>query len=54
MYENYLLEAKTIIKDQNDVDILALCLITGFPLWSNDKHFENIKEITLMKTKDFV
>ena len=34
-----------------DVDILALALETGAPLWSNDSDFEEVVRITLYKTK---
>ena len=34
------------------VDILALTLETEVPLCSNDSDFENIDEITLLKTED--
>ena len=34
------------------MDILALTLETGVPLWSNDTDFEKIDEITLFKTED--
>lgn len=54
VYENFLPEAKSLIKDKKDVDILALAIANGLPLWSQDKHFENIQRIKLIKTKDFV
>lgn len=53
-HETFLPLAKEIIKDPLDVEILALALATKHPLWSNDKHFEKINEIHLIKTKDFV
>ena len=34
------------------MDILALTLVTGAPLWSNDADFDKIDEITLFKTED--
>ena len=42
------------IGDRNpcDVDILAMTLETGVPLWSNDSDFEKIDEIALLKTED--
>jgi predicted nucleic acid-binding protein len=47
--------AKQIIehKDKKDIDILALAIQTATPIWSEDKHFEEINEISLLKTKDF-
>ena len=53
-YREKINEAKLLTKDKKDVDILALTLATGCLLWSNDKHFDGIKEIKLIKTKDFV
>ncbi len=53
-YQESLVPAKLLIRDQNDVDILALALSRKIPLWSEDKDFEGIKEIKLIKTKDFV
>lgn len=41
-------------RDIKDVDILALTLEINAPLWSQDKDFEGIKEITLLKTHDLL
>ena len=53
-YEPSLSTAQNLIGDRDpfDVDILALALETGAPLWSNDSDFEEIVKITLYKTKD--
>lgn len=53
-YETYLPPAHLLIGDRDpfDVDILALTLKTGVPLWSNDSDFEQIDKITLLKTED--
>jgi len=55
-YETSLSTAKLLIGDRDpfDVDILALALETGGPLWSNDNDFEKIDEITLFKTEDVI
>ena len=55
-YETSLSTAQLLIgeRDPFDVDILALTLKTGVPLWSNDSDFEKIDEITLFKTEDIV
>ena len=52
-YETSLSTAQLLIGDRDpfDVDILALTLETGVPLWSNDTDFEKIDEITLFKTE---
>jgi hypothetical protein len=36
------------------VDILALTLETGVPLWSNDADFEKIDKIILFNTEDIM
>lgn len=55
-YERSLSKAQNLIgnRDPFDVDILALTLETGAPLWSNDSHFEEIDKITLLKIKDII
>lgn len=53
-YREAVQKAKLLVKDPCDVDILALAISKNCPLWSEDKHFERIKEIVLLKTKDFV
>jgi len=55
-YETSLSTAAHFIGDRDpfDVDILALTLKTGAPLWSNDSDFEKIDKITLLKTKDII
>ena len=55
-YERSLSKAQNLIgnRDPFDVDILALTLETGAPLWSNDSDFEEIDKITLLKTKDVI
>ena len=53
-YESSLSRAQLLIgvRDPFDVDILALTMETGAPLWSNDNDFEKINGITLFKTED--
>ena len=55
-YETCLSAAQDLIGDRDpfDVDILALTLETGAPLWSNDSDFEEIDRITLFKTEDII
>ncbi|MBS3127267.1 PIN domain nuclease [Candidatus Woesearchaeota archaeon] len=53
-YEDFRKKAQDLIADPKDVDILALALKLKCPVWSEDKVFEQIKEIKLLKTKDFV
>lgn len=40
--------------DKKDVDILALVLKLRALLWSEDRDFERVEEITLLKTKDII
>lgn len=42
VYQNQMAEARRRIgkRDPNDVDLLALVLALGYPLWSNDRDFE--------------
>ena len=55
-YESSLSTAQLLIGDRDpcDVDILALTLEIGVPLWSNDADFEKIDEIILFKTEDIM
>ncbi len=55
-YSKFISKAKELIEkiDPKNVDILALTLATGYRLWSNDAHFEGIKEIQLLKTGDLI
>ena len=55
-YESSLSTAQLLIGDRDpcDVDILALALEIGVPLWSNDADFEKIDEIILFKTEDIM
>jgi len=55
-YETFLPTAQLLIGDRDtfDVDILALTLKKGVPLWSNDSDFEQVDKITLLKTEDVI
>jgi predicted nucleic acid-binding protein len=55
-YSHTIEQAKILIssRDITDVDILALTLAVNSPLWSNDKDFEGIEEIELLKTEDML
>ena len=48
-YRRVLVEARLRIahRDPDDVDVLALCLYVGLPLWSNDRDFEDANVVTL-------
>ena len=55
-YLDKILEADNLIGkiDKKDIRILALSLKTNKTLWSEDKHFEKVSDIILLKTKDFL
>ena len=55
-YKNNIQKAEELIGpiDEKDVDILALTLSKKSPLWSEDKDFELVQGITLLKTKDLL
>jgi predicted nucleic acid-binding protein len=56
VYRGCLGDAEKLIGkiDEKDVDVLALALHFNAPLWSEDRHFEHIKGLTLLKTKDLL
>jgi len=55
-YAEQLTKAHTLIaiRDAKDVDILALALATGAPLWSQDRDFEHIEEIIWVTTEEMM
>ncbi len=53
-YKAFLSTASSLIKDQKDIDILALALAKNCPLWSEDKGFDSVTAVKIIKTKDFV
>ncbi len=55
-YEDKLADAEKLIghRDPKDIDLLALALKTDNPIWSDDKDFEGIAPITLLKTKQLL
>ncbi len=54
-YSDNINEATNLIGkiDKKDIKILALSLKTNRNIWSEDKHFEKVAGIILLKTKDF-
>lgn len=55
-YRDEIAKAEDIIGkiDKKDSDILALSLKENCPLWSEDRHFRDKKEINLVRTKDLL
>ena len=53
-YEEFLKTAKASISDPDDVDFLALALLTNSAIWSNDKHFKEQSLIPVFTTKELI
>ena len=55
-YSSQIIRADEIIgkMDKKDVDILALSFKENCPIWSEDKHFRDKEEITLLRTKNLI
>lgn len=53
-FEDYLEEAKGLIKDIKDVQFIALALSKKIGIWSDDKHFQKQNKIRIFKTKDLM
>lgn len=55
-YEHQIQRATKLIglRDPLDIPLLALALAGNFPIWSDDRDFEDIAEIRLFKTVDLV
>ncbi|MEA1993950.1 MAG: PIN domain-containing protein [Euryarchaeota archaeon] len=55
-YTDKLKKAEELIGfiDKKDVNILSLALMLHAPLWSEDRDFEKVEGITLLKTKDLI
>ena len=49
-------EAKKMIGkyDTKDIDVLALALFLKCPLWSEDKHFQKVEGVIVVRTKDLI
>jgi predicted nucleic acid-binding protein len=56
MYDSHVAEAISLIsqRDPKDVQILALTLTLGFPLWTEDNDFDGIEVISVRRTADLV
>jgi predicted nucleic acid-binding protein len=55
-YENHISQAEKLIggRDPKDVPILALTLQLGYPIWTEDRDFFDLPEITLYRTADLL
>lgn len=56
VYRSQIPLAKKLItrRDPRDVDILALTLRLGFPLWTHDRDFEGIAQIRTVTTAELL
>lgn len=55
-YKGEIPDAEKLIgaRDPKDVDILALTLAMHAPLWTEDKDFDGISGISVIRTKDLI
>lgn len=53
-YEDFLEEAKDLISDTDDIDFLALALLTNSAIWSNDPHFKEQLLVPVFTTEDLL
>jgi predicted nucleic acid-binding protein len=52
--KNYLIYARKVSPDINDVDYIALALQTGYPIWSNDKELKKQQIIKIYNTTELL
>ena len=53
-YDEFLKTAKASISDPDDVDFLALALLTNSSIWSNDLHLKEQSLVPVVTTSDLV
>jgi len=55
-YHSFLLEAHRLIgpRDPEDADLLALALQTKFPVWTEDRDFDSIPGVEVLRTFELV
>ena len=53
-YEEFLETAKASISDPDDVDFLALALLTNSAIWSNDPHLKQQSLVSVYDTGDLL
>lgn len=56
LYRPRMEDAFEIMKeiDEKDAPFLASAMQLGYPIWSNDKHFQRHKEVRVYTTKDIL
>lgn len=53
-YASKLKQALSFSPDENDIDFLALALLLGLPLWSNDAKLKKQQRITILTTMELL
>jgi len=53
-YRTFLPAAKRISPDPDDIDLFALALKFGCPIWSNEKAFKNQSEVRVYATAELL
>ncbi len=53
-YKEYLEESAKLISDPDDVDFLALALLTNSSIWSNDLHLKEQSLVKVFTTKELL
>ena len=51
---DYILKAKEICPDKDDVAFFAVCLLKNLPLWSNDKKLKNQTVVQVISIEELV
>lgn len=56
VYDDKRAQAEALIahRDPKDIDLLALALKFSAPLWTNDKDFSNLPEVTIFSTAEML
>jgi len=53
-YKDFLLDAKTLSPDPDDIDLFALALKLDCPLWAQEKAFKKQSRVKVVSTSDLI
>ena len=53
-YKEFLLDAKTLSPDPDDIDLFALALKLDCPLWAQEKAFKKQSRVKVVSTSDLI
>ena len=53
-YKKFLLDAKTLSPDPDDIDLFALALKLDCPLWAQEKAFKKQSVVKIFSTSDLI